>query len=134
MERIGIVFDADVFRVTVSPLKLELKNATFNDKISGDKLFFIRDAELGLTVKNLYDWQLSRDISVDSTDINGVEVWVKFDENGKSNFSNLVLVEEETRVNFTYSSVKFSLQEGLVHFGDVSRKIGGDAKNVAILF
>ena len=50
MARIGTVFDADVFRVTVNPLELELKNATFNDRVSGEKLFFIRDAHLGLTV------------------------------------------------------------------------------------
>ncbi|MEP6900634.1 MAG: translocation/assembly module TamB domain-containing protein, partial [Actinomycetota bacterium] len=130
MERIGIVFDADTFRVAVAPLRLELKNATFNDKITGEKLFFIRDADIGLTVQNLYAWQLNRDISVDSTDINGAEVWVKFDENGKSNFSNLVFVEEQNRVNFTYSSLKVSLKDGLVHYGDVSRKLGGDAKNV----
>jgi translocation and assembly module TamB len=130
MERMNIVFEADVFRVTIAPLKLELRNATFNDKISGEKLFFIRNANVGLTVKNLYDWQLNRDISVDSTDIRGAEVWVKFDENGKSNFSNIALVEEQNRVNFTYSSIKFSLQEGLVHYGDVSRKIAGDAKNI----
>src|SRR4051794_12974119 len=35
MADIGIVFSADVFRVTVSPLELELKNATFNDKVTG---------------------------------------------------------------------------------------------------
>ena len=130
MDRIGMTFDADVFRVTVSPLQLELKNATFNDKITGEKLFFIRDAKFGLTVKNLYDWQLSRDISIDSTDVDGAEVWVRFDENGRSNFANLNLVEENNRINFTYSSAKFSLKNGLVHFGDVSRKINADAKNV----
>ena len=63
MARIGIVFDADVFRVTVYPLELELKNATFNDRVSGEKLFFIRDAHLGLTVQDLYAWQLNRDIT-----------------------------------------------------------------------
>lgn len=134
LSEIGIVFDADTFRVTVNPLKLELKNATFNDKVSGEKLFFIRDANLGLTVQNLYAWQFSRDIVLDSTEINGAEVWVKFDENGKSNFSNLTIVEDEagSRVNFKYDSVKVSLRDGLVHFGDVSRKISADAKNVAI--
>src|SRR5215207_1901819 len=70
MAEIGIVFDADVFRVTVSPLELELKNATFTDRVSGEKLFFIRDARLGLTVDNLYAWQLSRDLSVNTTDVN----------------------------------------------------------------
>ncbi|CAN5671280.1 hypothetical protein BH24ACI2_BH24ACI2_02360 [soil metagenome] len=134
MADIGVVFDADVFRVTVSPLQLELKNATFNDKVTGEKLFFIKEAELGLTVKDLYAWQLSRDISIDTTDIDGAEVWVKFDENGNSNFSNLNFVQDEegSRVNFTYSSTKFSLKNGLVHFGDVQRKISADAKNVQL--
>lgn len=131
---IGIVFDADVFRVTINPLKLELKNATFNDKVSGEKLFFIRDANLGLTIQNLYAWQLSRDISLDSTEVNGAEVWVKFDENGKSNFSNLTIVEDETgsRVNFKYDSIKVAVRDSVVHFGDISRKISADAKNVAV--
>jgi translocation and assembly module TamB len=129
MERIGIVFSADTFRVKIAPLRLELKNATFNDKISGEKLFFISNADIGLTVQNLYAWQLNRDITVDSTDINGAEVWVKFDENGKSNFSNLTFVEEQNRLNFTYSSLKFNLKEGIVHVGDVQHKINADAKN-----
>ncbi len=134
MAEIGVVFDADVFRVTVAPLKLELKNATFNDKLTGEKLFFIKDAKLGLTVENLYAWQLSRDIKIDTTDVDGAEVWVKFDENGNSNFANLKLVEDEqgSRVNFLYSSVKFSLKNSLIHFGDVSRKISADAKNVLL--
>ncbi|MGI8638990.1 MAG: translocation/assembly module TamB domain-containing protein [Pyrinomonadaceae bacterium] len=134
MAEIGVVFSADTFRLTVSPLKLELKNATFNDKISGDKLFFIKEAQLYLSVKDLYAWQLSRDISLDTTDVKGFEAWVKFDENGKSNFSNLKLVEDEagSRVNFAYSSVKFSLKDGLVHFGDVQHKISADAKNIQL--
>ncbi|HVF31230.1 MAG TPA: YdbH domain-containing protein, partial [Pyrinomonadaceae bacterium] len=132
MAEIGIVFDADVFRVTVSPLQLELKNATFTDRVSGEKLFFVRDARLGLTVDNLYAWQLSRDISVNTTDVNGAEVWIRFDEEGRSNFSNLTFVEDERgqRVNFKYESLRFSVQDAVVHFGDVSRKITADANNI----
>src|SRR6478672_593678 len=73
MADIGVVFSADVFRVTVNPLELELKNATFNDKVTGEKLFFIRDAHLNLRVQDLYAWQLSRGISIDKTVINGAE-------------------------------------------------------------
>ena len=134
MDRMGMVFDADVFRVTASPLQLELKNATFNDKITGEKLFFIKDAKIGLTVTNLFAWQFSRDITVDSTDINGAEVFVKFDENGKSNFSNLQFVEENSGVNFIYSSLKVSLNDGLINFGDVQHKLSAKAKNVNVHF
>lgn len=130
LSAMGVVFDADVFRVTVSPLELELKNATFNDKLTGERLFFIRDGHLSLSIKDLFSWQLSRDIILDSTEINGAEAWIKFDENGRSNFSNLKFVEEEgARINFRYESVKFSLQDSLVHVGDQTRKIGATARN-----
>ena len=135
MEQIGVVFDADVFRLTLTPMQLELKNATFTDKISGEKLFFVRDARLGLTIQNLYAWQLSRDISIDKTEINGAEAWIKFDSEGKSNFSNLKLVDDQagSRVNFRYESVNFALRDSVVHFGDISRKIAADANNLTFL-
>lgn len=135
MADIGMEFDADVFRVTVDPLEVELKNATFTDRITGEKLFFVRDAHFELTVQNLYAWQLSRDLSIDKTDINGAEVWVKFDEEGRSNFSNLKLVEDQAgnRVNFKYDTVDFTLRDSIVHFGDLSRNISGNARNVVFL-
>jgi autotransporter translocation and assembly factor TamB len=135
MADIGIVFDADVFRLSVNPLRLELKNATFNDKLTGEKLFRIGEAQLVLRVKDLYAWQLSRDISIETTDLTDVEAWVKFDEEGNSNFSNLKLVDDQagSRVNFNYSSVKASIKNGLIHFGDVEHNINADAKNVQLL-
>ncbi|HEX8248222.1 MAG TPA: translocation/assembly module TamB domain-containing protein [Pyrinomonadaceae bacterium] len=133
MDQIGINFTADTFRTTISPMSLELGNATFVDKITGEKLFYINKAKLGLTVTDLYAWQLSRDFRVDSTEVDGAEVWVRFDENGNSNFSNLQFAQEERGyVNFNYTSVRFNLQNGLIHFGDVERKISADAKNVLL--
>ncbi|HUR99343.1 MAG TPA: translocation/assembly module TamB domain-containing protein [Pyrinomonadaceae bacterium] len=134
MADIGIVFEADVFRLTINPLELELKNATFHDRVTGEKLFSVRDAHLGLTVDNLYAWQLSRDISVNTTDVNGAEIWVRFDENGNSNFSNLKLVEDQNgqRVNFKYDSMRFAVKDSVIHFGDVSRNISADANNVQL--
>ena len=79
---------------------------------------------------------MSRDISLDTTDVDGFEAWVKFDENGKSKFSNLKFVagrKPDSRVNFTYSSVKATIKNGLVHFGDVQHKISADAKNIAVM-
>ncbi|HEY8563212.1 MAG TPA: translocation/assembly module TamB domain-containing protein [Pyrinomonadaceae bacterium] len=130
MDQIGINFTADAFRVTIAPLKLELRNATFNNKVTGEKLFFVREADLFLTVQNLYAWQLSRDITIDTTDITGAEVYVTFDENGKSNFAELNFVEEKGRVNFLYSSTKFTVKDSVVHFGDRQRRIAADASNL----
>ena len=132
MAEMGIVFDAEVFRVTASPLGLDLRNATFSDKVTGEKLFFIREAHLAMSVQDLYSLQLRRDISIDTTDIAGAEVWVKFDENGRSNFSNLKFVEDQpgAAVNFRYESIRFSLTDSVVHLGDLSRHISGNANNL----
>jgi translocation and assembly module TamB len=132
MAEMGIVFDAERFQVTASPLALELRNATFTDKLTGEKLFSIREAHLAMTVQDLYSLQLRRDISIDTTEIAGAEVWVKFDENGKSNWSNLKFVEEQpgAAVNFRYESLKFALTDSVIHLGDLSRKISGNANNV----
>ncbi|CAN5849978.1 hypothetical protein BH20ACI4_BH20ACI4_28160 [soil metagenome] len=134
LDEMNITFDADVFRVTVAPLQLELKNATFNNKITGEKLFRIGQAELGMTVQDLYALQLERNIKVQSTDVTDVEAWVNFDENGNSNFSEIELIEPTRSIKFNYASTTFSLKNGLVHFGDVTRKINADAKNVLLTF
>ncbi len=135
MAEIGVDFDADVFSVRVNPLILDLKNATFNDRVTGEKLFYIRDARLELSVQDLYAWQLSRDISIDTTEINGAEIWIRFDENGRSNFANLKFVEDEpgSRVKFKYESINFLLKDSVAHFGDISRKLSGEARNLMFL-
>jgi len=130
MHYMGIDFTADEFHLTLSPLELTLKNATFNDRTSGEKLGFIRDARIGLSIDNLFAWQTTRDIKVDSTEIWGAEVWVKYDENGRSNFANLVQDERASRISLKYDSVRFQLRDSLVHFGDLRRTIGADANNI----
>ena len=134
LDEMNITFEADEFRVTVAPLKLELKNATFNHKITGEKLFRIGEAELGMTVRDLYALQLERNINVQSTDVADVEVWVNFDAEGNSNFSGIELIEPKNRIKFNYASTTFALKNGLVHFGEATRKISGDAKNVLLTF
>lgn len=134
LDEMNITFDADEFSVTVAPLKLKLKNATFNNKITGEKLFRIGEAELGMTVQDLYALQLERHIEVNSTDLTDVEVWVNFDENGDTNFKEVELIEPKRNVKFNYASTTFSLKDGIVHYGDVTRKIRGDAKNVLFTF
>ena len=134
LDDIGVVFTADKFNLTINPLQLHLENATFNDKLTGEKLAFVKDAKLTLTVQDLYARQLSRDISIDTTDVDGAELWVRIDKDGNTNFDNLKLVEDEagSRVNLKYQSLKFSLKNGLVHFNDVTHKINADAKKIEI--
>lgn len=134
MSEIGVEFRAETFRVSASPLELVLHDATFNDKLTGEKLFYIRDARLGLTVLDLFAWRTTRDISIESSEISGAEVWIKFDENGRSNFANLKFIEDErgSAVNFKYESLNVTIRDSVVHFGDLSRRVSGEAKNLSV--
>ncbi len=132
MDRMGIGFESEQFHVGVSPLQLELKNAVFKNKETGEKLFTIRDGRIGLTVRDLLTLKPARDINVDSTRLSGAEVWLNFDENGRSNFSGVRIVEEQSRLNFIYSSTNVSIEDSVIHFGDISRSISGDAKELTV--
>ncbi|MCC6451367.1 MAG: hypothetical protein IT171_00655, partial [Acidobacteria bacterium] len=134
LAEIGITFSADKTHVSVSPLTLELQNATFNNTATGEKLVFIREAKLGLTVLDLLSWSTSRDIRIDTTDIKGGELWITFDKDGRSNFSGLKLVEDQkgSAVNFRYESVVVSLKDSVVHFGDLSRNISAEANELSV--
>lgn len=132
LDRMGIQFDGEVFDVTTFPIELRLKNAAFNNKSTGEKLFFIKDAKIGLTVLNLFAMQLSRDINLDSTDIDGAEIWLNFDDEGRSNFTNVKILDEVTAVNFSYASLGVSLKNGLVNFGDTQRKISANVNSFRV--
>ncbi len=126
----GIVFDATEFRLTVNPLQLTLENATFNNKKTGDKIFRIGRANIGMTVTDLYQLQFERNIDVTTTDIYDLEAWVMFDENGNSNFDGIELTAPQRSIKFNYASSNVAIRDSVIHFGETTRKISGDAKNV----
>jgi translocation and assembly module TamB len=132
MDRMGIAFDAAEFHVSASPLELRLRDAVFKNKETGARLFNLREARVGLTVRDLFGLSLSRDIDVDSTDVAGAEIWIEFDADGRSNFSGVKILEEQNRINFVYSSTKVTLNDSLVHFGDTARAVSGDARNLSV--
>ncbi|HMT07314.1 MAG TPA: hypothetical protein PKA82_04865, partial [Pyrinomonadaceae bacterium] len=130
----GVNFEARNFNVKASPLELIIDDATFTNAATGEKLLFIKNGRLGLTILDLLSWKLTRDISIDKTDISGAELWINIDENGRSNFSGLKFVEDEggSAVNFKYDSVNVSIRDSLVHFGDISRKISGEGREINV--
>lgn len=130
----GIKTEIGKLSTTVFPTTATLENVVFLDEKTNDKLAKIDRLNIDLTISNILALRAKRKVSVDSTDVDGLEVWVKFDENGRSNFSNLNFKADESEPNLQISvaSMNFSLKNALIHYGDVSRKLSGDAKNVTI--
>ena len=130
-DEMGIKFETDSFKVAASPLELTLTNAVFTNKKTGEKLFRVGNAKFDMTVLDLYALKTERDVDIDATELNDIEVWIDFDKDGNSNFSGIEILPPKNAVKFQYASAKLSIKDGLIHFGDTAHEIKGTAKNVA---
>ncbi len=128
----GVKAEISKLNTTLSPISAELSDVQFFDEITGEKLAKVDRLNVGMTIPDLFALQSTRNVNVDSTDVEGLEVWVKFDANGKSNFSNLKLKtdEKDSNLKFSVASLKFNLKDAIVHYGDTTRKLSGTARNI----
>ena len=74
----------------------------------------------------------SRHIDLKDLKIEGLEVWVNFDDQGRSNFRNLHLPppEPNKRILFAYSTAHIEIKNSLIHYGDVQHSLSGEARNL----
>lgn len=128
MKKMGMAFESDAFAIRLNPLRLRITNAKFNDKETGEKLIFIKEANIDLTVKDLWALRFGREISIDATDVDGAEIYIRFDENGRSNFSNVRFIEEEDAIKVSFKASKLSIRNSTVDFGDVKKKLSAETK------
>jgi translocation and assembly module TamB len=135
MAEMGIAFEAETFRLGLSPTEIEFRNATFRDKLTGEKLVFIREGRLRMTILEALSLNTRRDVNIDAVELTGTEVWVRFDENGRSNFSNLRLPEDDpnARLSFKLTSANVNITDSVVYFGDEARKISATGRELFLL-
>ena len=133
MEKFGVRTEIGQFEQTFSPLGTKMHDVKFYDKETGELLAKANLIQLDATVTDLLAPNLNRTIRLDSTEVAGLEAWVTFDEQGRSNFSRLRVPEqEESNLRFTYETMKFLLRDSVIHYGDAKRKLSGEARNVRL--
>lgn len=133
MDKIGVKTEIGEFNQTFAPLGIAMRDVKFYDKETNELLAQVGSVKLAATVTDLFALNLQRNVRLDSTEIENLEAWVKFDAQGRSNFSRLKIPEQEaSNLTFSYSSMKFSLKNSIVHYGDLARKLSGEARNVAL--
>src|ERR1041385_7687535 len=62
----------------------------------------------------------------------GVELWVNFDVQGRSNFRNILVPppEPNIRILFAYSTAHIELKNSQIHYGDALHSLSGEARNL----
>ncbi len=128
----GVRADIKEFHTVLSPRTVEMSNIDLYDAKTNAKLAHANRLFAKIRIEDLYALNLRRNINLEALDIDGLEAWVAFDEQGRSNFDNLRLPppDPNQRILFSYSTAKIALKDAVVHYGDEQHNLSGTARNI----
>src|SRR6266481_2905107 len=100
----GIRAEIKDFHTTFPPQTVEMLGVELYDSQTGDKLGKIDRLLATIRIEDLYALNLRRNINLKNLQIEGFETWVTFDDQGRSNFSNIHIPapEPNDRILFAY--------------------------------
>ncbi|HEX8495207.1 MAG TPA: translocation/assembly module TamB domain-containing protein [Pyrinomonadaceae bacterium] len=128
----GIRAEIKEFRTAFGPRTVEMKGIELYDQQTGEKLGQIERMLATVRIADLYALNLRRNINLQALEVDGLELWVKFDEQGNSNFRNLHLPppDENARIKFSYLAANVKINSAVIHYGDERHDLSGEARNV----
>src|SRR5882672_12554444 len=128
----GIRAEIKTFRTSLSPQTVEMLGVELFDASSGEKLGKIDRLLATVRIEDLYALNLRRNINLKELTVEGLELWVNFDSEGRSNFRNLHIPppEPNARILFAYSTAHVELKNAHVHYGDAFHSLSGEARNL----
>ena len=128
----GIRAEIKTFHAGFPPQTVEMLGVELYDAQSGEKLGKIDRLLATIRIEDLYALNLQRNITLKDLKIEGLEAWVTFDDQGRSNFRNIRIPEPETnrRILFAYTAANIEIKSGVIHYGDARHEISGEARNL----
>jgi translocation and assembly module TamB len=128
----GIRAEIKDFHAGFPPETVEMLGVELYDAQSGEKLGKIDRLLATIRIEDLYSLNLQRNITLKDLKIEGLEAWVTFDDQGRSNFRNVHIPPPETnrRILFAYTAANIEIKSGVIHYGDVRHEISGEARNL----
>ncbi|MEA2203273.1 MAG: translocation and assembly module TamB [Blastocatellia bacterium] len=128
----GIRAEIKEFHTSISPQTVEMLGIELYDAKTGEKLGKMDRILARVRIEDLYALNLRRNINLEDLKIEGLEAWVLFDEQGRSNFRNIHIppAESNKRILFAYSTAHVELKNAVVHYGDLRHEISGEARNL----
>src|SRR5213080_127507 len=132
LSKYGIRAEIKTFHTSFSPQTVEMLGLELYDAQSGDKLGKIDRLLATVRIEDLYALNLRRNINLKDLQIEGLELWVTFDAQGRSNFRNIHIPppEPNQRILFAYSTAHVELKNSQIHYGDALHSLSGEARNL----
>ncbi|MBA3515012.1 MAG: translocation/assembly module TamB domain-containing protein [Pyrinomonadaceae bacterium] len=128
----GIRAEIREFHTTFPPQTVEMLGLELYDGQTGEKLGKIDRLLATIRIEDLYALNLQRNINLKDLKIEGLEAWVTFDEQGRSNLRNIRIPapEPNRRILFAYSTAHLEINKGVVHYDDARHELSGEARNL----
>src|SRR5438067_5115339 len=132
LAKYGVRAEIKSFHTSISPQTVEMLGVELYDAQTGEKLGKIDRILATVRIEDLYALNLRRNINLKDLQIEGLELWVTFDSQGRSNFRNIQVPppEPNQRILFAYSTAHVELKNSQIHYGDALHSLSGDARNL----
>src|SRR5215216_1671546 len=130
----GIRAEMREFHASFPPNAVEMSGVDLYDAQTGEKLGKIDRLVATVKVEDLYALNLRRNINLRDLKMQGLELWVTFDDQGRSNFRNIRIPppEPNRRILFAYAAATIEIENGVVHYGNVRHDISGEGRNLQV--
>src|SRR5256714_11463897 len=128
----GVRAQIKTFHTSFSPQTVELLGVELYDAKTGEKLGKIDRLLATVRIEDLYALNLRRNINLKDLQIEGLELWVTFDAQGRSNFRNIHIPppEPNQRILFAYSTAHVEIKNSQIHYGDAFHSLSVYARNL----
>ena len=132
LAKYGIRAEIKESHTSISPQTCEMLGIELYDASTGEKLGKIDRLLATVRIEDLYALNLRRNINLKDLTVEGLELWVNFDSEGRSNFRNIHIPPPEptARILFAYSTAHIELKNAQLHFGDALHSLSGEARNL----
>jgi translocation and assembly module TamB len=132
LAKYGVRAEIRNFHTSLTPQTVELLGVELYDAKTGEKLGKIDRILAKVRIEDLYALNLKRNINLKDLQIEGLELWVNFDAQGRSNFRNIQVPppEPNQRILFAYSTAHVEIKSSQIHYGDALHSLSGEARNL----
>src|SRR5713101_3911531 len=132
LAKYGVRAEIKTFHTSLSPQTVEMLGVELYDASTDEKLGKIDRLLATVRVEDLYALNLRRNINLKDLAVEGLELWVNFDSQGRSNFRNVHIPppEPNARILFAYSTAHVEVKNTVIHYGDALHSLSGEARNV----
>lgn len=130
----GIRAEMQSFHTSLSPQTVEILGVELYDAKTGEQLGKIGRMAVTVRIEDLYALNLRRNINLKDLQIEGLEMWIKFDAQGQSNFRNIHIPppQPNQRILFAYSTAHVEIKNSHIHYGDTQHNLSGEALNLRL--